>query len=162
MTIPENTPILKRFKNWQWALIIFISLLVISELFGTNAETSTNSPTTSSSSPNNSSETYDESWIPADYSGYPGDDNVAWRWATQSETNCSYSSGSCWAAMVIARDGCPNGIYAEISIFDKSEVQIDYTNDTTTRVLPNTKVKLTFNTFNDEADMAQISEINCR
>ena len=162
MSTPENTPILKRFKMWQWALMIFISLLVLSELSGTNTETSTNSSTTNSTSSNTSTETYDESWIPSGYSGYPGDDNVAWRWATQSETNCSYSSGSCWAAMVITRDGCPSGIYAEISILDKSEVQIDYTNDTTTRVLPNAKVKLTFNTFNEEARMAQIGEISCR
>jgi hypothetical protein len=62
---------------------------------------------------------------------------------------------------VITRDGCPSGIYAEIAILDKSGVQIDFTNDSTTRVLPKTKVKLTFDTFNEQAEQAQISEIRC-
>ena len=63
--------------------------------------------------------------------------------------------------MVITRDGCPSGIYAEISILDKSDVQIDYTNDSTSAVLPNSKVKLTFDTFNEEAETARIGEIGC-
>jgi hypothetical protein len=159
MTETEFTPPAKRFKKWQWALIIFISLVVLGQLFGGNVESSTSS---SSSSSSTTVESYDSSWIPSDFSGYPSDDNVAWRWGTKSETNCSYSSGACWSAMVITRDGCPSGIYAEIAILDKSGVQIDYTNDTTTRVLPNTKVKLTFDTFNEEADTAQIGEISCR
>jgi hypothetical protein len=106
--------------------------------------------------------TYDDSWIPSDFSGLSENDNVAWRWGTSSETNCTYSSGSCWSVMIITRDGCPSGIYAELAILDRSEVQIDYTNDSTTSVPPNTKVKLTFDTFNEEADTARIGEISCR
>lgn len=161
MTSPDFTPPAKRFKKWQWVLIVIISLVVFGQLFGTSSENSTISSSSTSSSSNSSSETYDTSWIPTDFSGYPSDDNVAWRWATSNETKCSYSSGVCWAAMVITRDGCPSGIYAEIAILDKSGVQIDYTNDTTTRVLPKTKVKLTFDTFNDQAEKAQIAEIRC-
>ena len=63
--------------------------------------------------------------------------------------------------MIVTRDGCPSGIYAEIAILDKSGVQIDYTNDTTTRVLPKAKVKLTFDTFNEQASQARIGEITC-
>ena len=161
MTTPEFTPPAKRFKKWQWVLIVIISLAVFGQLFGTSSETSSTSSSSISTSSSSSTETYDTSWIPTDFSGYPSDDNIAWRWATSKETNCSYSSGSCWAAMVITRDGCPSGIYAEIAILDKSGVQIDYTNDTTTRVLPKTKVKLTFDTFNEQAEKAQIGEIRC-
>ena len=159
MTNSENTPVAKRFKKWQWALIIFISLVVLGQLFGGNSDESSG---TSYETGSATTQSYDDSWIPSDFTGYPSDDNVAWRWASNSETNCSYESGACWSALVVTRDGCPNGIYAEIAILDKSGVQIDYTNDTTTRVLPNAKVKLTFDTFNEEADKAQISEINCR
>ena len=161
MTTPEITPQSKRFKKWQWALIIVVALAVFGQLFGTSTETSPSSSSSNSSSSSVPTETYDSSWIPTDFSGYPSDDNIAWRWATSKETNCSYSSGSCWAALVVTRDGCPSGIYAEIAILDSSGVQIDYTNDTTTRVLPNTKVKLTFDTFNDQAEQAQIGEIRC-
>jgi len=161
MTTPDVTPFQKRFKKWQWALMIFVVLAVLGQLFGTSTNTSSSSSSSTSTSPSASTETYDTSWIPTDFSGYPSDDNIAWRWATSKETNCTYSSGSCWAAMVITRDGCPSGIYAEIAILDKSGVQIDYTNDTTTRVLPKTKVKLTFDTFNEQAEKAQIGEIRC-
>ena len=160
MTNPEFTPPAKRFKKWQWVLIVIVSLVVFGQLFGTSSNTSSNSSSSTTSS-NTSTGTYDTSWMPSDFTGYPSDDNIAWRWATTKETNCSYSSGSCWAAMVITRDGCPSGIYAEIAILDKAGVQIDYTNDTTTRVLPNTKVKLTFDTFNEQAERAQIGEIRC-
>jgi hypothetical protein len=162
MSNSEITPGPKQFKIWQKVLIAFIFLAVFAQLFGTNNDPSTTSSSSGTSSSTGSTEVYDDSWIPTDFSGYPEDDNVAWRWATRSETKCTYSSGSCWAVMVITRDGCTSGIYAEISIFDRAGVQIDYTNDSTSRVLPNTKVKLTFDTLNDEADKAQISEISCR
>lgn len=50
MTTPENTPIQKRFKKWQWALIIFIALAVIGQLFGSNSDTSTTSSTSATTS----------------------------------------------------------------------------------------------------------------
>ena len=64
--------------------------------------------------------------------------------------------------MVTTRDGCPSGIYAELAILDNSDVQIDYTNDTTTQVPAGTKAKLTFDTFNEEAESARLSELSCR
>ena len=64
--------------------------------------------------------------------------------------------------MVITKEGCPSGIYGEIAILDKSEVQIDYTNDTTASVPVGSKVKMTFDTFNEEADTARLSELTCR
>ena len=120
------------------------------------------SSSSTNSSPKESIATYDDSWIPAGFTGYATDDNLAWRWGTKKETNCTYSSGSCWTVMVITKEGCPSGIYGEIAILDKSEVQIDYTNDTTTSVPVGSKVKMTFDTFNEEADTARLSELTCR
>jgi len=160
MSNSEITPSPKQFKIWQKVLVAFIFLAVLAQLFGTNTDPSTTSSLSGTSSSSSSTELYDDSWIPTDFSGYPEDDNVAWRWAKRSETKCTYSS--CWAVMVITRDGCTSGIYAEISIFDKAGVQIDFTNDSTSRVSPKTQVKLTFETFNDEADTAQIGKISCR
>ena len=122
MTTPEDTPTPKRVAKWQWVLMAFLALAVIGQLFGSSSNTSSSSSSYTTGS-DATTETYDTSWIPTDFSGYPSDDNIAWRWATSKETNCSYSSGSCWAAMVITRDGCPSGIYAEIAILDKSGVQ---------------------------------------
>jgi hypothetical protein len=162
MTNPEFLPPKKSRRNWPIiVLAVIVGLWFIGNLSSEDAPVNSS---TESYSPPSSVEipTYDDSWIPSDFSGLPDNDNVAWRWGTSSETNCTYSSGSCWSIMIVTRDGCPGGIYAELAILDKSEVQIDYTNDSTTSVPPNTKVKLTFDTFNEEADTARIGEISCR
>jgi hypothetical protein len=105
----------------------------------------------------------DTTWIPAGYNSYSGDDNVAWKWtdAVGGGYDCEYGD-ACWAMFVITRDGCPNGLYAELAIFDKNDVQIDYTNDLTTYVSPNQKVRLGFDTFNDNAYSASLADISCR
>jgi hypothetical protein len=63
--------------------------------------------------------------------------------------------------MVVTRDGC-SSMYSEINIFDRNDVQIDYTNEMTSTVQPMQKVLLTFNTYNDRADTASIAEFICR
>jgi hypothetical protein len=104
---------------------------------------------------------YDDSWIPAGFDGYTEDDNIAWRWATKSEVDCTYSSGACWSAVVIAKEGCPSSLYGEVNIFDKNDIQISYTNDTVGSVQPMQKVKLTFDTLDDSAQTANISKFSC-
>ena len=102
----------------------------------------------------------DTSWVPSGYNQY--DDIFAWRWGTSAETNCSYSTSSCWSIMIVTSEDCPGGVYGEISILDASGVQIDYTNDTTGAVYAGDNVKLTFDTFNESADKARISKLSCR
>ena len=103
------------------------------------------------------------SWIPAGFTQYSGDASLAWRWGKSSETTCSYSGmdSVCWSAFVIAENGCSSSLYGEIAILDSSDVQIDYTNDSTTAVQPMQKVKLTFDTFNSDAASARMSVLNC-
>lgn len=110
---------------------------------------------------NNLSDKYSAkpNWFPNGFSEYQ--EGIAWRWGSNKETNCSYSSGSCWSVIVISRYGCPRSIYAELAIYDSGDTQIDYTNDTTTNVLAMEKVKLTFDTFNEEASTARLAELNC-
>ena len=103
--------------------------------------------------------TVQSNWYPKGFSEYQ--EGIAWRWGTNKETNCSYSSGSCWSVIAISRYGCPRSVYAELAIYDSNDIQIDYTNDTTTNVLAMEKVKLTFDTFNDEASTARLAEFNC-
>lgn len=161
MTNSDDAKSKSKFKPWP-SLLLFIAIAwVIGSLTGVDSE---NNGSTSSSS-NLVSETTsveDLSWIPEGYNSYSGDVNLAWRWGTNSETECTYSSGACWSVFVVSKYGCPSSLYGEIAIFDKSDVQIDYTNDTTTRILPGTKVKLTFDTFNEQAETAQVAELNCR
>jgi hypothetical protein len=68
-------------------------------------------------------EPVDTSWIPSDFNSYAGDDNIAWKWADAvgGGYDCEYGD-SCWALLVITRDGCPNGMYAELAIFDRNDI----------------------------------------
>ena len=50
MTPPENTPFQKRFKKWQWALMIFVVLAVIGQLTGGNSKSSSSSSSSTSAS----------------------------------------------------------------------------------------------------------------
>ena len=104
-------------------------------------------------------EPVDTSWIPSDFNGYTEDSNIAWRWAKGNEFDCEY--GSCWGIMILAKDGC-SSMYAEINIFDKNDIQIDYTNELTSIIQPMQKVLLSFSTFNDSAQSASVAEFNCR
>ena len=50
MATPDNTPFQKRFKKWQWALMIFVVLAVIGQLTGGNSKSSSSSSNSTSAS----------------------------------------------------------------------------------------------------------------
>lgn len=117
-----------------------------------------------SSSQNNSAEQVlveaDTSWIPSEFNVYSDNPNVGWRWLKNKEYKCTLGD-FCWGMMVVTKDGCKNSLYAEVSILDKNNVQIGYTNDTASQSLPMQQTKLVFNTFEDDADSARLSKISC-
>lgn len=150
-------------KLWQKVFVVFIAYVLISTVSGLG-NSKPDSLTIAEQTQKASDALADKykvepAWYPEGYQEFSS--NLAWRWGTSKETTCSYSSGSCWSVMVIAKSGCSSSLYGEIKIFDSSDVQIDYTNDSTSSVSPMQKVKLTFDTFNDEAQTAQISELRC-
>lgn len=102
----------------------------------------------------------DSSWVPEGFSIWAQEEGIAWRWLESSEFNCSYGD-YCWGIYIVARDGCPSGLYAAISILDKSDVQIDFSNDSFSSSLPMQKSKMIFETFNDESESARLSEVSC-
>jgi hypothetical protein len=162
MSTPENAVPKKKLKKWQIAALILLGLMVIGQFSGGN---STPSAQTIEEQRQKASDALTEkyavepAWYPRDYEEYSS--NLAWRWGTSKETTCSYSSSSCWTVMVISKSGCTSSLYGEIKIFDSGDIQIDYTNDTTSSVSPMQKVKLTFDTFNEQAQTAQIGELRC-
>jgi hypothetical protein len=147
----------KRKKRSKIIVGVIVAFIVLSAI-GSTQEDSQKSVINSSAS---SSSAADSSWVPSGFTQWVSDDNLAWRWATSAETTCTYGTGACWAAMVVSKDGCPRSLYAEVNIFDKNDVQISYTNDTLSSVQPLQKVRLTFDTFSDEAQTAQISKFSC-
>jgi hypothetical protein len=141
-------------------ILKFIGFLII---FGfiISLFSGSSSSTSNSISPAPAAEIADTSWIPTGFDVYLNNANVAWRWGTSKETICTYSSGSCWSAMIITKNGCPSSLYGEIAILDNSGTQIDYTNDTASSVPPGQKVKLTFDSFNEQGQKARLTKISC-
>jgi len=102
----------------------------------------------------------DTSWIPSNFDSWSADSNVAWRWLKASEYDCEYGDG-CWGMMLIAKNGCPSGLYVELSLLDKNDVQVGYTNETVGSALPMQKTKMIFNSFEESAESGRISKISC-
>jgi hypothetical protein len=102
----------------------------------------------------------DISWIPSNFDSWSADSNVAWRWLKASEYDCEYGDG-CWGMMLIAKSGCPSGLYVELSLLDKNDVQVGYTNETVGSALPMQKTKMIFNSFEESAESGRISKISC-
>jgi len=100
-------------------------------------------------------------WYPKGFYPWSGDSSLAWRYVPVRKLNCSYSFGYCFGVYVISRDGCFSSLYAEINIFDRNGVQIDYANDLTSAVAPYQKVLLMFDTFNDNANTGRLTQLDC-
>ena len=97
-------------------------------------------------------------WYPKDFRLF--ESNIAYRFLESSEHNCTYSGSRCWGVEIVTQTGCSN-LYAEITILDSSDRNIGWTNDTATNVRPNERVALTFDSFEDGADKARLSEVTC-
>ena len=100
-------------------------------------------------------------WYPKGYIEYVGADGIAWRWLDNDQFNCDYYYATCWGMSIVAEDGCPSGLYAEIDILDSSGDKISYSNDLESYAAPGDKVRLIFNDFSDGIDSARLADINC-
>jgi hypothetical protein len=160
----ESTPEqkLEAYRKNQNGRILFVFLAIVIVVwiliaggFGSNSDSNTTTATQANPVP----AIADTAWIPAGFTQWKADEEIAWRWGTAKETVCTYDR--CWSAMVVAKNGCSNGMYAEINLFDKSNIQIGYTNESTSFVAPMQQVRLSFDSFDKEAQSAQISKISC-
>ena len=83
------------------------------------------------------------------------------RWLNDKELTCPYSGSSCWGLYVVARDGCPQNLYVELSIEDAAGTIIGMTNDAVGAVPPKKRVKMIFTTFDESAHTASVSKVSC-
>lgn len=100
-------------------------------------------------------------WYPSNFRAWADDDTVAWRWLQDGEFNCESSDSSCWGVEVLSQFGCPDGIYAELSIVDEFGSAIAWTNDALGALAMEQKGKLIFETFEVNAQAATLSELHC-
>lgn len=135
----------------------FLLLFIIALIFPSSPDT----PVSTNNRVSESQKTYDDtSWVPDNFTAYSDDSNVAWRWLKKSEYDCEYGD-YCFGMMVTTRDGCPNSLYAEITLFDQDDIQIGYTNESVGSVSARGKAKLIFETYQDGTESGRVAEISC-
>jgi hypothetical protein len=159
-TFRSNEDIIREYevskKSRRRNIIIGIASVVIAFFLISFSSSSDNSPT--SSYPVVEEDL--SNWIPTGFNSWSDDPNVSWRWLENKEYKCDYDR-ACSGIMIIARNGCDRNLYAEVSILDKNNVQIGYTNDTVSSALSMEESKLIFNTYEEYADTFRLSKISC-
>jgi hypothetical protein len=117
-------------------------------------------PNNSSTSPYPAIEEDLTNWIPSGFNSWSDDPNVSWRWLDNKEYSCDRGE-ACSGVMIVAKHGCKNSLYAEISLLDKNGVQIGYTNDTLSSALAMQENKMIFNSYEKEASDVRLAKISC-
>jgi len=167
-TPPVSSPVISKTKKPLYKRKWFIALAALM-LVGWLAPKEDSTKTTSSDKTSSSSNSVTAQttkkivlpWYPEGYTEYEGDSQIAWRWLKPgSEYSCSYGN-YCFGMSIIAREGCPSSLYAEITILDSSGTNIGYTNDTTSGLGASQKAKMVFETFEPGAKNARLAEISC-
>jgi hypothetical protein len=97
-------------------------------------------------------------WYPVGYFLAPQYPNIAGKW--DHSPRCA-SGASCLGLYVVARHGCPNGLYAELNIISHGAV-VSYTNDSLGSLRPRQIARLTFNVYDLPAGArGQLTKIDC-
>jgi hypothetical protein len=112
--------------------------------------------------------TAENAWLPDDSFGvFEADAGlsttpVGFRWLKKSdgEYSCQYGN-ACWGMELVAKDGCPNNLYVELSLLDSNDVNVGLTNETTSSVPPGGIARMVFETYEDGAAKARVAEISC-
>ena len=93
--------------------------------------------------------------IPDGYSDYQ-DSGVAYKWVGGG---CSYYT-RCSHLKLFAYEDCLNGIYVEAN-FTHNDTIVDYDNATVGSMVAGDTAKIKLESYNDNADQTQITQITC-
>lgn len=137
------------------ALILIVSIIITFYFVGLYSE-----PNNSPKSPYPVIAEDLTGWIPSGFNSWSADSNVAWRWLENKEYKCDRGE-ACAGVMIVARDGCTNSLYAEISLLDKNGVQVGYTNDTLSSALSMQENKMIFNSYEEGVSEVRLAKISC-
>ena len=100
----------------------------------------------------------DVTWVPSKYTAWSADKTIAWKWNNSAGNDC-YSC-SYWNIDVVTKNGCPNGVYAEVNI-ERNGVVVSYTNDSLPYLGYGDKGRLTFETYEDGTLQGSLVELRC-
>lgn len=101
------------------------------------------------------------SWdIPAGFERAVADPDIAYRWME----NPTCLLDSCWGLEVVAREGCPGGLYIELTTLTPDGTVVGFTNDSVGSVSYGGKARMVFDNVDRDqgATKARVDEISCR
>lgn len=101
----------------------------------------------------------DVTWVPEGYTPWSEDKSIAFKWVNGAGNDC-YSC-TYWTVDVVAKNGCTNGVYAEMNI-KKSGIVVSYTNDSLSYLEPYQTGRLSFETYEKGSLQGSLTELNCR
>jgi len=167
MATPENGSF-KPLETWKIVAIVLVAIIVIYMAFVSNPlRSKPEKKLTVEQQRQNASDELTSKyavtppWYPSDFNEYAENADIAWRWLKPKEFTCTLGD-YCFGIIVIAKYGCSSNLYAEVSIADKSDTQVAYSNDTLSMARPMQKNKLVFSTYEPNAQTAYLSKISCR
>ena len=111
------------------------------------------------------SEAANKPWYPQGYEPFSGDPTIAVKWdnsISKCQDQYSINGEYCWGLLIIAQNGCPSSIYAEISILQGGAV-IDYSNDVLSGLEPGQVGELAFTAYENTSGQltGELKQVNC-
>ncbi len=79
----------------------------------------------------------------------------------KSGFKCADGADGCWGISVIARDGCPYGVFADVFYSDSEGNQKPEVREESTKASPMQKMTLVFNSFDSSDQSARIWRVGC-
>jgi hypothetical protein len=98
-------------------------------------------------------------WYPQGYDVWSDNSDIAWQWVNHPYTDC-YDC-SYWQIHVIAKNGCPTGLYGEMDVL-YNDSKYDYTNDLKSYAAAGRVSTLTFVEYPYDSNYTgQLTKIEC-
>lgn len=88
-------------------------------------------------------------------------DGIEYRWLMPSAFDCAYGD-VCWGMQVRPVTNCDRGLYVEINVLAANGEVIGWTNDSVPALGAGQKAKLVFESFERDAQSAEIASVSCR
>lgn len=79
----------------------------------------------------------------------------------KSGFKCAVGADGCWGISVIARDGCPYGVFADVFYSDSGGNQKPEVREKSTKASPMQKMTLVFNSYDTSDQSARIWRVGC-
>lgn len=150
---PSATP-KKKGRNWAIPLVV-VAVLLIAYVGNQSRASTPGSPSRTAApvAPNV------HSWSPPDgFVKTSQDPSVAFRWL--DSVVCDLAD-RCWGMELVANDGCPGGLYVELTTLASDGAAVGFTNDTVGSVSPGGKARMIFDNFEPTAHKARLADVSC-